>query len=142
MSRIALLLLVATASLGCVERRLLITSEPSGALVHLNDQEIGRTPLDVPFRWYGVYDVKLQQDGYQTLHTQEEAEQPWWEYPGPDLVAEAVPGKKVEVSWHFKLQPSVPASEVDPDRMLDFADQLRALNNRDSFNPDPETLVD
>jgi len=46
MPRLSALILIAclcVLSLGCVERRLMITSEPSGALVYLNDQEIGRT---------------------------------------------------------------------------------------------------
>jgi len=118
-------------SIGCVERRLMITSEPPGALVFLNDQEVGRTPLEVPFTWYGVYDVKLEQEGYQTLLTQLEAERPWWEAPGPDLFAEALPNRRVQIDWHLKMLPAVPASEVDPRRVLDFASQLRELNNRD-----------
>lgn len=118
-------------SLGCVERRLLITSEPAGALVYLNDQEVGRTPLEVPFTWYGTYDVRLEREGYQTLDTQQTAEQPWWEKPGPDLFAEAVPDKRVEIAWHLKMKEAQPASEVDPDRLLEFAQQLRELNRRD-----------
>lgn len=118
-------------SLGCVERRLLITSEPAGALVYLNDQEVGRTPLEVPFTWYGTYDVRLESEGYQTLDTQQTAEQPWWEKPGPDLFAEAVPDKRVEIAWHLKMKEVQPASEVDPDRLLEFAQQLRELNRRD-----------
>ena len=118
-------------SLGCVERRLLITSEPSGALVYLNDQEVGRTPLEVPFTWYGTYDVRLEREGYQTLQTEQVAEQPWWEKPGPDLFAEAIPDKRVEIAWHLKMTPAQPASETDPQRLLDFAKQLRELNRRD-----------
>lgn len=131
MGRIALLLLIVCCSVGCVERRLLITSEPAGALVYLNDQEVGRTPLEVPFTWYGTYDVRLERAGYRTLHTQQTADQPWWETPGPDLFAEAVPNKRVEIAWHLEMQKAQPASETDPDRVLEFAKQLRELNRRD-----------
>jgi len=131
MMRCTLLILMLSLSLGCVERRLLISSEPAGALVYLNDQEVGRTPLEVPFTWYGTYDVRLEREGYQTLQTQQLAEQPWWEKPGPDLVAEALPDKRVEIAWHLKMQPEQPASEVDPERVLEFAKQLRELNRRD-----------
>lgn len=109
----------------------MITSQPAGALVYLNDQEVGRTPLDVPFTWYGLYDVKLERDGYQTLHTQREAERPWWEAPGPDLFAEAIPNKRVEIAWHLEMQEAQPAADVDPEQVLDFARQLRELNLRD-----------
>lgn len=47
---------------GCIERTITITSEPSGSLVHLNDEEVGRTPLTVPFTFYGVYDVRLEHE--------------------------------------------------------------------------------
>lgn len=134
MPRLAQLLVIAstcTLSLGCVERRLMITSEPPGALVYLNDQEVGRTPLEVPFTWYGTYDVRLEREGYQTLQTEQVAEQPWWERPGPDLFAEAIPDKRVEIAWHLEMSPAQPASETDPQRLLDFAKQLRELNRRD-----------
>ena len=123
--------LLCVLSLGCVERRLMITSEPAGALVYLNDQEVGRTPLEVPFTWYGTYDVRLVREGYQTLQTEQVAEQPWWEKPGPDLFAEAMPDKRVEIAWHLQMQPAEPASETDPNRVLEFATQLRELNRRD-----------
>jgi hypothetical protein len=109
----------------------MITSEPAGALVYLNDQEVGRTPLEVPFTWYGTYDVRLEREGYQTLQTEQVAEQPWWERPGPDLVAEAMPNKRVEIAWHLQMQAKEPASEVEPDRVLEFAKQIRELNRRD-----------
>jgi hypothetical protein len=117
-----------TGALGCVERRLMITSEPSGALVYLNDKEEGRTPLEVPFTWYGVYDVRLEREGYTTLQTQREAERPWWEAPGPDLFAEAIPNKRVEIKWHFEMDKATPADEIDPRDVVGHARQLRAKN--------------
>ena len=123
--------LICLLSLGCVERRLMITSEPAGALVYLNDQEVGRTPLEVPFTWYGTYDVRLEREGFKTLETEQLAERPWWESPGPDLFAEAMPDKRVEIAWHLEMQPAEPASEVDPDRVIEFAKQMRELNRRD-----------
>ncbi|MFN3168166.1 MAG: PEGA domain-containing protein [Phycisphaeraceae bacterium] len=126
-----MLCLVALLSLGCVERRLIITSEPPGALVYLNDREQGRTPLEVPFTWYGVYDVRLEREGYTTLLTQREAERPWWEAPGPDLFAEAIPDKRVEIRWHLEMQQATPADETDPLDIIGHARQLRAKNLRD-----------
>ena len=28
---------------------------------------------------------------------------PWWEAPGPDLIAELIPHLKAEQHWHFQL---------------------------------------
>ncbi|MFI4859950.1 MAG: PEGA domain-containing protein [Phycisphaerales bacterium JB063] len=127
---IATLALAALLSTGCVQRVLSIQSDPPGALVYLNDQEVGRTPVTVPFTWYGTYDVRLEMAGYQTLHTEQRLDQPWWEHPGPDLFAEAIPGKRVERSWSFELEPALAAEAVDTDTLLDHARQLRELNDR------------
>ena len=75
------------------------------------------------------YDVRLEREGYKT-RAEQVAEQPWWEKPGPDLIAEAMPDKRVEIAWHLKMLPKVPASETDPER-LNFAKQMRELNRRD-----------
>jgi len=143
MKRTALLLLVSVClfAIGCVQRTISITSEPPGALVYLNDQEVGRTPVTVPFTFYGVYDVRLEADGYQPLWTQQRAVAPWWETPGIDLFAEAVPDGKVELKWPFQMQPQPPAEQVDADVLLDHARQMRALTDRaarDSVSADDE----
>ena len=128
---IALALLAALPLPGCVRRKMLITSEPAGALVYRNDQEVGRTPLEVPFTWYGTYDIRLEKAGYQPLWTTAQAKAPWWDRPGPDLLAEAGPDRVVEIHWHFTMDPATPADQVDPDVLLDHARQMRALNQRD-----------
>ncbi len=119
-----MILLVCLFCVSCVERTISITSEPAGALVYLNDQEVGRTPLTVPFMFYGTYDVRLEAEGFEPLWTKQKAKTPLWDMPGIDLLAEAVPGVKSQVKWHFDLQPAVP---MDQDALLDRAEQMRAL---------------
>ncbi|MEM6460042.1 MAG: PEGA domain-containing protein [Planctomycetota bacterium] len=98
---------------GCVERTISITSAPAGALVYLNDREVGRTPVTVPFTFYGTYDVRLERDGYAPLWTTGEAAMPWWEAPGPDLVAELLPGSASRVAWHYELEAEDPGAADD-----------------------------
>lgn len=125
------LLLAVLLMVGCeTQRTLHITSEPSGALVHVNDEEVGRTPVTVPFKFYGTYSVRLQHDGYTTLTTNAEAKAPWWEHPGPDLLAAVVPDTDNQVAWHFVLDPAVPVAEQDADAIIDRAKQLRARTRR------------
>ena len=131
--RALLAIAVTSCLIGCttsgVQRTIHITSEPSGALVHLNDEEVGRTPLTVPFTFYGTYDVRLEKDGYHPLWTEHEADAPWWETPGPDLIAEAVGGES-ELSWHFELEKAPAAEDVDVDELVEHAKQLRARTRR------------
>ncbi len=127
MRSLLLALVLLSVAVGCVQRTITVTSQPSGALVYLNDEEVGRTPVTVPFRYYGTYDVRLEAEGHEPLWTEAKAAAPWWEYPGPDLVAEAVPGGKSKIAWHFDLRPQTPAEEVDVAQLRGHATQMRAM---------------
>ena len=110
---------------GCgTDRWLTIQSSPPGALVHLNDQEVGRTPLTVPFTYYGTYDVRLTRDGARPLWTAREATAPIWEFPPLDLAGEAL-GGDVGLIWRFDLEGAPPAGNASTDRLLSNARALR-----------------
>ena len=132
----ALAALLALAGGGCVERTITITSTPPGSLLYLNDEEVGRTPVTVPFRFYGVYDVRLEHDGYKPLWTKHSAHQPVWDYMGPDLIAEAIPGVKSQQTWHFDMQPNPPDN---PDLLIEHAREMRQATANDPDNPVPTT---
>lgn len=125
-----LLIALAVMTTGCVQRTIKIDSTPQGALVHLNDQEVGRTPLSVPYKFYGVYDVRLELDGYKPLWTQEEAKAPWWETPGPDIIAEAISDAHVIQDWHFELEPKLAVSDAEVvERAEELKSQVGSQNN-------------
>ena len=117
---------------GCIERYITITSQPSNALVYLNDDEVGRTPLTVPFTSYGTYDVRLEAEGYKPLWTKQRARAPWWDTVGIDLFAEAIPNAESHVKWHFEMELQ---GEVQEDALVDRARQMRALVHID---PSPD----
>lgn len=111
------------ASAGCVRRTIEITSTPPEALVWVNSREIGRTPLSFGFTYDGVYDVRLQREGYAPLATSASTDPPIWDLPGPDFIAEIVPFQiERTVRWHFDLEPE----QVDPQGRLLRANQLRS----------------
>jgi len=99
--------LVAILWAGCVDRRLTINTEPQGAMVILNDQEIGTSPVTVPFNWYGDYWVRLRKDGYETLNTHRELKAPLHDHPPLDFITEILyPGQIVDAyEWTFELAP-------------------------------------
>lgn len=112
--------------LGCVERTMTITSEPSGALVYLNGEEVGRTPLTRDFLWYGDYDVQVRHEGHETLDTHEWVVAPWWQWPPFDLVAEIMPIRLTDHrQLHYQLVETSPG-DVNPDQMLDRAAAMRS----------------
>lgn len=113
----------AIALTGCIERTIRITSEPPGALVYLNDLEVGRTPTEVGFEYYGTYDIRLVMDGYETWVGPAKTPVPLYDYPIVDLVAEVAPVRfNSVVEWHFDLDPV----RLEPEAMVDRAQQLRA----------------
>jgi len=73
---------------GCVERRFLIESSPPGAYVYVNNTPYGPTPVDVPFLFYGDYDVQLVKEGFQTKKVKQPVSTPWWDYPIIDFFSE------------------------------------------------------
>ena len=110
---------------GCVERTLVIDSDPPGALVYLNDQEIGRTPLKREFTWYGWYDVAVRMEGHETLKTSSPVIAPPWLWVPFDLVMELLPFPVQDRHrLHYTLKP-VTEEEVSPERMLERAEELK-----------------
>jgi PEGA domain len=91
---------------GCLKRTIAVTTEPPGALVWLNDVEVGRTPLETDFTFYGTYDVRIRREGYEPISTSAKARPPVQELPGIDLAAEALPVQLHNVvRWHWTLTP-------------------------------------
>ena len=92
---------------GCVERELTIKTHPEEALVFLNDEEIGFSPVTVNFNWYGDYCVRIQKEGYETLNTHRELKGPWYDGFPFDFFAQIVNPNRIVDSyeWTFELEP-------------------------------------
>lgn len=97
--------LAAMALGGCVRRSIEVTSEPAGAMVWLNNEQVGRTPCETDFKFYGTYDVRVVLEGYEPIATSRVAETPLYEQPGPDLLVAALPLNN-RITWHFDLKPA------------------------------------
>jgi len=111
---------------GCgVQRTLEVESSPPGALVYLNGEETGRTPMRKNFLWYGTYDVELRKEGYQTLAQPTKVWAPWWQWPPMDLLAELIPGPLEDRHVvRYTLRP-LAAGDTDPEQVLGRAVQMR-----------------
>jgi hypothetical protein len=122
---LALLLggLMALLAGGCVQQKLTVDSTPPGALVYLNGQEVGRTPMTRQFTWYGDYDVELRKEGYQTLKTHAPIIAPWWNWVPFDLFANLLPltdHQHIAFTLHpASTQPANPAALIDRAKQLE-----------------------
>ena len=64
---------------GCVERRYTIRTDPPGATVIVNGEEIGPSPASKSFNYYGDRKITLILDGYQTKTLTQPINAPWWD---------------------------------------------------------------
>lgn len=117
-------LLVSILMYGCVERQLTINTIPSGALVELNDEQIGSSPVTVNFNWYGDYNVTIRKEGFETLKTHRELKGPWYDNFPFDFFAQVLSPKKIvdKYEWSFELEPK---KEVNRKQLLKQAEELK-----------------
>ncbi|MBP7934486.1 MAG: PEGA domain-containing protein [Phycisphaerae bacterium] len=109
---------------GCVRRTLTVNTVPQGARVILNDEEVGTSPVQVDFLWYGDYDVILRKDGYSTLRTHQKIDPPWYQIPPVDFFAETL----IPVMLHDQQQMSFtlePAQPIDKAELIQKAGEVR-----------------
>jgi hypothetical protein len=91
------------AACGCVRRRMTIVSNPPGAAVYVDNQQIGTTPVSTGFTYYGTRNVTLVLDGYETQTVKHTFHTPWYEVPPLDFASENL--------WPW---------EIRDERLLDF----------------------
>ncbi len=94
---------------GCVRRTLTIATDPQGATVTLNDEQIGTSPVSRDFTWYGDYDVVMRKEGFETLRTNVVVRTPWYEVPPIDFFFDVLwPGHIHDLhQYSFTLTPAV-----------------------------------
>ncbi|MBN2711946.1 MAG: PEGA domain-containing protein [Planctomycetes bacterium] len=109
---------------GCVERKMVITSEPSGATVVVNQTWKGVTPYVLPFKHYGTYDILITHKDCYPLHVAEPVAAPLYEQPGVDIVSEVLlPTKVKDVrKLHYKLE-----KLAKPDNLEDILSRNDAM---------------
>lgn len=124
---------------GCVRRRLNVRTNPPGALVYVDNQQIGTTPCSVDFTYYGTREIRLVKPGYETLTVNQPIPMPWYQIPPLDFVSENLVPTKIRdnrtVSYNLAPQLIVPTQQI-----LDRANQLRQETNQYPGVPPAENV--
>jgi len=119
---LALMLLVFAP--GCVRRRMLIRSNPPGAMVYVDNQPIGMTPAATDFVYYGTRELRLVKPGFETLTVDQPIPAPWYQIPPLDFVSENMVPRKIQdyrtLSYNLVPQVIVPKAQI-----LERGQQLR-----------------
>lgn len=122
--RILLIIALFAPATGCVRRRLNVRTNPPGALVYVDNQQIGTTPCSVDFTYYGTREIRLIKPGYETLTVNQPIPTPWYEYPPLDFISENLVATKIRDNRTvtYNLAPQI---VVPPQQLVDRANQLR-----------------
>jgi hypothetical protein len=121
----------------CVDRLLKIRTEPAGASVLVNGELVmatkdgkevpATTPIDVPFDFYGTFEVEVRRESHLSQRKLVPVSAPWYSYPPIDFFAEVLWPWQIE-SHHpieIKLEP-VPERAPRQDAIYERRDTLRS----------------
>ena len=130
-ARSALLLGVLACALACAPQRILtVESYPPGALVRLDEEVIGRTPLNFPFEHYGKRRITLYLPGYRTWSRRLDLIPPWHARFPIDLVTELlvpVGLRDQHEVWVVLEDDEVVGGHPDLGPLLERAREMRSL---------------
>ena len=134
-------LLILAASSGCVQRRMTIRSNPPGALVYVDDYQIGTTPVSADFIYYGTRKIRLVKDGFETLTVRQPFPIPWYEVFPLDLVSENLWPAEIRDERVVDLA-MAPALSTPPEEVVARAQQARlAAGSLPAPPPQPRAVV-
>ena len=120
----AILLAQMACGSGCVRRRLTVRTNPPGAQVFVDDQEIGTTPCSSAFVYYGTRKITIMKDGYRTETVFQKIPPPWYQIPPLDFLTENVVPREIRDERVVDVQ--LVAQELVPQqKLLDRAAALR-----------------
>ena len=89
---------------------------PPGALVYVDNQQIGTTPCSVDFTYYGTREIRLIKPGYETLTVNQPIPTPWYQIPPLDFVSENLVPTKIRdnrtVTYDLAPQLIVPTEQL------------------------------
>ena len=102
---------------GCIYRSLTIRTDPPGAMVYVNDQLKGPSPVTYDFTWYGWHRIMIRKAGYQRLDDRKMVHAPIYLWMPFDLVMELVPFRiRDQRTLAYTLTPQAePATPIPPE---------------------------
>ncbi len=125
---------------GCVQRRMTIRSNPPGALVYVDDYQIGTTPASTDFVYYGTRKIRLVKDGYETLTVRQPFPLPWYQLFPIDFVTENL--------WPWEIRDErvidlamMPSGVTVPESVVARAEQVRAATAKTIPAPPTRPVV-
>ncbi len=133
---ILIAILVILATTGCVHRRMMITSNPPGALILMEGEDVGYTPMAMDFTYYGTREITLVKDGFETKTVMQKVKAPWYQRGPLEFATDNFALHKINNrhDFHFNLDPVAQVSNQD---LRSRAEELRTNSRTDTPLPPP-----
>lgn len=113
-----LLALLALAAPGCVERQLVIETQPAGVELFVDGREVGTSgedaPVVVPFDAYGTRTLVARKRGYVPARRQVTLDPPWWQTFPIDVFTDLLWPGTVEDVHRVQVELTRRAAPDDP----------------------------
>lgn len=114
-------------------------TNPSGAMVYVDKQAIGLTPVSTGFTYYGTRNIEVVRDGYRTEKFLRKFNPPWYAIPPLDFFTETLwPFEKRDeriVDIQLSPEPVVPT-----DALIASGEQLRLQASQGVAVAPPPTM--
>lgn len=112
------------ASTGCVQRRLIVKTEPEGAFVSIGRQPVGYSPVSVPYTYHGTRDIQIEKDGYKPINVQQRIRPKWYSVFPISFFTENFSPREIRDQriLDFQLEPKTMTNENE---LVDRANELR-----------------
>jgi hypothetical protein len=124
---------------GCVRKRMTVRTQPAGAMVYIDKQPIGLSPVSTNFNYYGTRSIELVRDGYRTEKFLRRFSPPWYEIPPLDFFSETLwPYEKRDeriIDVQLTPEPVVPT-----DALIQSGEQLRLQASQGVAVKPPPTI--
>jgi len=118
----------------------MVRSNPPGAMVYVDNQQVGTTPCATDFVYYGTREIRLVKPGFETLTVNQPIPVPWYEVPPLDFITENLVPHKIQdyrtVSYNM-----VPQVIVPTEQLLSRAEGLRQSTLQGAVLPAAATSV-
>ena len=118
------ILLALICSTGCIRKRMTIRTSPPGAMVYIDKQPIGLTPVSTSFTYYGTRSFEIVRDGYRTEKFLRKINPPWYAIPPLDFASETLWPFEQRDERIIDVQMS-PEPVVPKEALVASAEQLR-----------------
>ncbi len=115
-------------------------TNPAGAMVYVDKQPIGLTPVSTSFTYYGTRSIEVVKDGYRTEKFLRKIHPPWYEIPPLDFVSETLWPFETRDERIIDVQMSVD-TVVPTEALIASGEQLRLQASQGVAVMPPPTAI-